>query len=162
MATITEYLKIILEGNDLTFKQAKKLLDIVFEGEVADVQIAASVMRTNRCVSYVAAGTKTDGNNEEKDIDFAIGGAGACTSGTAINAIVNSQTADDWRLEVTVCNTAAAVQRITWKAWDGATVTQGYEDTTINTAIAVEMCTVGECATGTDVITHTMLEARLY
>ncbi|MHC4758524.1 MAG: anthranilate phosphoribosyltransferase [Planctomycetota bacterium] len=41
MATITEYLEIILEGNDLTFKQAKKLLDTVFEGEVADVQIAA-------------------------------------------------------------------------------------------------------------------------
>jgi len=41
MAKITEYLEILLEGNDLTFDQAKNLLDIVFEGEVADVQIAA-------------------------------------------------------------------------------------------------------------------------
>ena len=41
MATITEYLDIILEGKDLTFEQAKGLLDTVFEGSVADVQIAA-------------------------------------------------------------------------------------------------------------------------
>jgi anthranilate phosphoribosyltransferase len=41
MAKITEYLEILLEGNDLTFEQAKKLLDTIFEGEVPDVQIAA-------------------------------------------------------------------------------------------------------------------------
>ncbi len=41
MAKITEYLEILLEGNDLTFDQARELLDIVFQGEVADVQIAA-------------------------------------------------------------------------------------------------------------------------
>ena len=41
MAKITEYLEIILEGKDLTFDQARQLLDIIFEGEVADVQIAA-------------------------------------------------------------------------------------------------------------------------
>jgi anthranilate phosphoribosyltransferase len=41
MAKITEYIEIILEGNDLSFDQAKKLLDTIFEGDVADVQIAA-------------------------------------------------------------------------------------------------------------------------
>ncbi len=41
MAKITEYLEILLEGNDLSFEQAKKLLDTIFEGEVPDVQIAA-------------------------------------------------------------------------------------------------------------------------
>jgi len=41
MAAITEYLEIILDGNDLTFEQAKALLDTIFEGEVAEVQIAA-------------------------------------------------------------------------------------------------------------------------
>lgn len=41
MTKITEYLEIILEGKDLTFDQAQQLLDIIFEGEVADVQIAA-------------------------------------------------------------------------------------------------------------------------
>jgi anthranilate phosphoribosyltransferase len=41
MTKITEYLEIILEGNDLTFDQAQQLLDIIFEGQVAEVQIAA-------------------------------------------------------------------------------------------------------------------------
>jgi anthranilate phosphoribosyltransferase len=41
MAKITEYLEILLEGSDLSFGQAKNLLDTVFEGKVSDVQIAA-------------------------------------------------------------------------------------------------------------------------
>ncbi|MBN2457366.1 MAG: anthranilate phosphoribosyltransferase [Sedimentisphaerales bacterium] len=41
MSTITEYLEIILEGNDLTFEQAEALLNTIFEGGVANVQIAA-------------------------------------------------------------------------------------------------------------------------
>lgn len=58
MAAITEYLEIIFEGNDLTFEQAKSLLDIVFEGEVADVQIAAflAAMRIKRATAMEIAG----------------------------------------------------------------------------------------------------------
>jgi anthranilate phosphoribosyltransferase len=41
VASIKEYLDIILEGNDLTFEQAGSLLDLVFEGDVPEVQIAA-------------------------------------------------------------------------------------------------------------------------
>ncbi|MCE5186935.1 MAG: anthranilate phosphoribosyltransferase [Planctomycetaceae bacterium] len=41
MAKITKYLEILLDGKDLTFDQSKALLDTVFEGSVADVQIAA-------------------------------------------------------------------------------------------------------------------------
>jgi anthranilate phosphoribosyltransferase len=41
MTKITEYLEILLEGNDLTFDQAQQLLDVIFDGQVADVQIAA-------------------------------------------------------------------------------------------------------------------------
>jgi len=41
MAKITEYLEILLEGSDLTFEQAKGLLDTVFEGQVGEVQVAA-------------------------------------------------------------------------------------------------------------------------
>jgi anthranilate phosphoribosyltransferase len=41
VAKITEYLEILLAGGDLTFDQAKGLLDIIFEGDVVDVQIAA-------------------------------------------------------------------------------------------------------------------------
>ena len=58
MAAITEYLEIILEGNDLTFEQAKGLLDTVFEGDVADVQIAAflAAMRIKRATPMEIAG----------------------------------------------------------------------------------------------------------
>ena len=41
MATITEFIKPLLRGESLIFEQAAELLDIVFEGEVPDVQIAA-------------------------------------------------------------------------------------------------------------------------
>jgi anthranilate phosphoribosyltransferase len=41
MATITEYIKPLLQGEDLSFEQANQLLDVVFEGEVPEVQIAA-------------------------------------------------------------------------------------------------------------------------
>ncbi len=57
MAKITEYLEIILEGHDLTFDQAEALLDIIFQGGVAEVQIAAflAAMRAKKAsVSEIA------------------------------------------------------------------------------------------------------------
>lgn len=58
MATITQYLEIILNGGNLTFEQAKQLLDVVFEGEVSEVQIAAflAMMRMKRATSSEIAG----------------------------------------------------------------------------------------------------------
>ncbi|TFG48927.1 MAG: anthranilate phosphoribosyltransferase [Candidatus Brocadiia bacterium] len=58
MATITKYLEIILDGKDLTFDEAKGLLDVVFEGGVAEVQIAAflAMMRMKRAVPEEFAG----------------------------------------------------------------------------------------------------------
>lgn len=41
MANITEYLEILLKQQDLTFEQARSLLDTVFDGEVPEPQIAA-------------------------------------------------------------------------------------------------------------------------
>jgi len=41
MSTIIEYVKPLLEGEDLSFEQATELLDIIFEGEVPEAQIAA-------------------------------------------------------------------------------------------------------------------------
>ncbi|MCI0499361.1 MAG: anthranilate phosphoribosyltransferase [Planctomycetales bacterium] len=41
MTKITKYLNILLDGNDLAFDQAKELLDTIFQGDVAEVQIAA-------------------------------------------------------------------------------------------------------------------------
>ena len=58
MATITKYLEIILDGGDLTFEQGKALLDTVFEGGVAEVQIAAflAAMRMKRATPAEFAG----------------------------------------------------------------------------------------------------------
>jgi anthranilate phosphoribosyltransferase len=58
MTKITEYLEILLEGGDLKFKQAKDLLDIIFKGDVADVQIAAflAAMRMKKATPEEFAG----------------------------------------------------------------------------------------------------------
>jgi anthranilate phosphoribosyltransferase len=58
VANITEYLEIILEGKDLSFDQARTLLDRVFEGGVSEVQIAAflAMMRMKRATSEEIAG----------------------------------------------------------------------------------------------------------
>lgn len=58
MAKITEYLNILFEGKDLSFEQAEKLLDVVFEGEVADVQIASflAAMRVKKAATSEIAG----------------------------------------------------------------------------------------------------------
>lgn len=61
MTKITEYLEIILEGNDLTFEQAKALLDTIFEGDVSEVQIAAflAAMRVKKASVSELAGLAT-------------------------------------------------------------------------------------------------------
>ena len=41
MATITQYLEILLKGDDLTFEQAQRLQDTIFAGEVPEAQVAA-------------------------------------------------------------------------------------------------------------------------
>ncbi len=41
MTGITDYIKPLLKGEDLSFEQATSLLDIIFEGQVPEVQIAA-------------------------------------------------------------------------------------------------------------------------
>jgi len=58
MTKITEYLEIILDGGDLSFEQAKALLDIIFEGDVSDVQIAAflAAMRMKNATAEEIAG----------------------------------------------------------------------------------------------------------
>ncbi len=57
MAKITEFLNVLLEGKDLSFDQAERLLDTIFEGGVADVQIASflAAMRVKKAsVSEIA------------------------------------------------------------------------------------------------------------
>lgn len=58
MATITEYIEPLLRGQSLGFEQATALLDIIFEGEVSEVQIAAflTAMRIKGATAAELAG----------------------------------------------------------------------------------------------------------
>jgi len=58
MAKITEYLELLLAGRDLSFSQSQSLLDVIFEGQVADVQIAAflAAMRVKNATAEELAG----------------------------------------------------------------------------------------------------------
>ena len=58
MSTITEYVKLLIEGEDLSFEQATSLLDVIFEGDVPEAQIAAflTAMRVKRPTAPEVAG----------------------------------------------------------------------------------------------------------
>ncbi len=96
MAMITEYLEIILEGNDLSFDQAQMLLDIVFEGEVADVQLAAflAAMRAKKASADEIAGLASSLRNHavrvNPDCGFLVD---TCGTGGAMLKTFNISTA---------------------------------------------------------------------
>ena len=58
MTTITEFIKPLLQGESLGLEQATSLLDIIFEGDVPDVQIAAflTAMRAKGATAPELAG----------------------------------------------------------------------------------------------------------
>ncbi len=58
MTAITEYIEPILKKEDLSFEQSKAVLDIIFEGQVSEVQIAAflTAMRAKGATSAELAG----------------------------------------------------------------------------------------------------------
>lgn len=58
MATITEYIEPLLQGKDLSLERATSLLDVIFEGQVSEVQIAAflTAMRAKGATSAELAG----------------------------------------------------------------------------------------------------------
>lgn len=96
MATITEFLEIMLHGKDLTFDQAKALQDRIFEGEVTEVQIAAflAMMRMKRATSAEIAGLAQSLRNHavpvKVDIDNLVD---TCGTGGAIIKTFNISTA---------------------------------------------------------------------
>jgi anthranilate phosphoribosyltransferase len=58
MATIIEYINLLLKGEDLSFEQATSLLDVVFAGEVPEAQVAAflTAMRVKGPTAQEVAG----------------------------------------------------------------------------------------------------------
>jgi anthranilate phosphoribosyltransferase len=88
MAAITEYIELLLQNEDLSFEQARSLLDIIFEGEVSEVQIAAflTAMRAKGATSAELAGFAKSLRNHavkvEVDVDNLVDTCG--TGGGAI------------------------------------------------------------------------------
>ncbi len=96
MATITEYLEIILNGNDLTFEQAKALQDRIFEGEVTEVQIAAflAMMRMKRATSAEMAGLAQSLRDHAVPVNVGIDNlVDTCGTGGAVIKTFNISTA---------------------------------------------------------------------
>ena len=96
MATITEYLEIILNGNDLTFEQAKALQDRIFEGEVTEVQIAAflAMMRMKRATSAEMAGLAQSLRDHAVPVNVEIDNlVDTCGTGGAVIKTFNISTA---------------------------------------------------------------------
>jgi anthranilate phosphoribosyltransferase len=96
MAKITEYLEILLEGNDLTFDQAERLLDIIFEGDVLDVQIAAflAAMRAKAASVSELAGFASSLRDHAVRVDTGIDNlVDTCGTGGAVLKTFNISTA---------------------------------------------------------------------
>ncbi|MDI9430491.1 MAG: anthranilate phosphoribosyltransferase [Planctomycetota bacterium] len=96
MATITEYLELILDGKDLTFEQAKALQDKIFEGEVTEVQIAAflAMMRMKRAAAAEIAGLAQSLRNHAVPVDAGIDNmVDTCGTGGATIKTFNISTA---------------------------------------------------------------------
>lgn len=96
MATITEYLEIILDGKDLTFEQAKALQDRIFEGEVTEVQIAAflAMMRMKRATAAEIAGLAQSLRDHAVPVEVGIDNLiDTCGTGGAIVKTFNVSTA---------------------------------------------------------------------
>ena len=88
MAAITEYIEPLLQGESLSFEQATALLDIIFEGQVSGVQIAAflTAMRAKGATAPELAGLAKSLRNHavtvKVDVDNLVDTCG--TGGAAI------------------------------------------------------------------------------
>jgi hypothetical protein len=114
--------------------------------------VGSGVMGATSVLHLVASGSKTNTSSEAKTIKLYVG-----VSGTAITLLNGVTTATSWNVEAWIFNVSAAVQRIMWTAHDGATVTQGVNYETTDTAADFIVKLTGEVgATGSDVITRRM------
>jgi anthranilate phosphoribosyltransferase len=96
MVKITEFLNIILEGKDLSFEQAKKLLDTIFTGEVPEMQIAAflAAMRVKKAAVSEMAGLASSLREHAVKVETGLDNlVDTCGTGGAAMKIFNISTA---------------------------------------------------------------------
>ncbi|MBM4103691.1 MAG: anthranilate phosphoribosyltransferase [Planctomycetes bacterium] len=96
MIKITQFLNVILEGQDLSFEQANQLLDTIFTGEVPEMQIAAflAAMRVKKAavseLAGLAASLRQHAVKVETGLDNLVD---TCGTGGAAMKIFNISTA---------------------------------------------------------------------
>jgi hypothetical protein len=68
---------------------------------------------------------------------------------------VAANNTNDWRFEAMVsARVTSNAQGISWKGYDGTTLTQGYEETTEDGTAAIIVKVTGECAHASDTISQ--------
>jgi len=96
MAVITEFIEPLLAGEDLGFEESTRLLDIIFEGEVAEVQIAAflTAMRAKGPTAAELAGLAKSLRNHAVAVKVDVGNmVDTCGTGGAAIKTFNISTA---------------------------------------------------------------------
>jgi len=126
------------------------------EDNLASTTIPASLLGTTKGLRIKAAGTIT-GSNDAKVIKLYFG----ASSWTVISEAAGDT--NDWQIDAVIYNTTATAQRVSWNGLESdGTETSGYETATITTTAAVTLKLTGECTNGSDTITQTMWDVRLY
>lgn len=96
MAAISEYIEMLLRGEDLSIEQSGNLLDVIFEGEVADAQIAAflTAMRIKGVTAAELAGLARSLRGHAVKIEVEVDGlVDTCGTGGASVKTFNISTA---------------------------------------------------------------------
>lgn len=91
-------------------------------GDLTTLILYQNSFTTDKGLRYTASGTKS-GSNGNKTIIFNFGT-------TAITVCAAANNTNDWRIVADIWWTGPTTQRITWTAWSGTTVTQGYSTAT--------------------------------
>ena len=96
MAAISEYIEMLLRSEDLSIEQSGNLLDVIFEGEVADAQIAAflTAMRIKGVTAAELAGLARSLRGHAVKIEVEVDGlVDTCGTGGASVKTFNISTA---------------------------------------------------------------------
>lgn len=123
-------------------------------GDLYAHTITAGSMGKYGGLKLIAAGSKAGAaGTKEITLNF---GAGAYV----VHAAAND--ANDWRVAVDIVNSGATnAQRISWTCFNGATVTQGYEDGSVDTTADVTL-KLSVVATGPDTVVQRLFDIHRF
>jgi hypothetical protein len=118
------------------------------EDDLQSTVLPLRMMGRTGGIRIKAAGTKT-GAAGNKTVKLYFG-----TDSFTVLPAANNE--NDWYVEAEVVTTDSNANRMSWRAWDGTTITQGYEAFNEDTTAEITVKLTGECANGADTISQTM------